>query len=318
MTKICVFGGSGQLGRSLVRDLAVLGDVTAPTRQQLDLTNIAQLQQWLQQHEFDLLVNAAAMTQVDVAQTAVELTWQLNHQLPAILAAHAKAKNIWLIHFSTDYVFDGSGDLPWHESDQCQPLQQYGISKRAGELAIQTSGCLHLLIRTSWLYDSDGQNFLLTMLQLARANQASLAIEQQFQQPATAMIKVVADQIGAPTFAPLLSAQVTQILSQLLVMPLLAAGKLSGTYHLCAAGYCSWFQFAEAIFQKAFDKGILLNQPALSAVSSLEFVRPAPRPKNSRLDTRKVQTTFALELTHWQQQLDQCLELLKFSAKTGK
>ncbi|MBU2180753.1 MAG: dTDP-4-dehydrorhamnose reductase [Gammaproteobacteria bacterium] len=318
MTKICVFGGSGQLGRSLVRDLAVLGDVTAPTRQQLDLTNIAQLQQWLQQHEFDLLVNAAAMTQVDVAQTAVELTWQLNHQLPAILAAHAKAKNIWLVHFSTDYVFDGSGDMPWRETDDCQPLQQYGISKRAGELAIQTSGCLHLLIRTSWLYDSDGQNFLLTMLQLARAYQASLAIEQQFQQPATAMIKVVADQIGAPTFAPVLSAQVTQILSQLLVMPLLAASTLSGTYHLCAAGHCSWFQFSEAIFQKAFDKGILSNQPALRAVSSLEFARPAPRPKNSRLDTRKVQTTFALELTHWQQQLEQCLELLKFSAKTGK
>ncbi|MBU2426767.1 MAG: sugar nucleotide-binding protein, partial [Gammaproteobacteria bacterium] len=181
---------------------------------------------------------------------------------------------------------------------------QYGICKRAGELAIQTSGCLHLLIRTSWLYDSDGQNFLLTMLQLA--------------QPATSMITVVADQIGAPTFAPVLSAQVTQILSQLLVMPLLAASKLSGTYHLCAAGHCSWFQFADAIFQKAFDKGILLNQPALRAVSSLEFARPAPRPKNSRLDTRKVQTTFALELTHWQQQFDQCLELLKFSAKTGK
>ncbi|OBP14494.1 dTDP-4-dehydrorhamnose reductase [Rheinheimera sp. SA_1] len=301
---IGLFGGSGQLGRALQRDLAPLGEVLAPTRLQLDLSDVAAVQQWLQQNRCDLLVNAAAMTQVDVAETSVELAMQLNQYFVQQLAEYAAAHNIWLVHFSTDYVFDGSGEIPWCETDECRPLQIYGRSKRAGELAIQASGCQHLLIRTSWLYDSQGQNFLLTMLRLARQS--------------TAPLKIVSDQIGAPTYAPQLSAVVQQMLQQLLQMPPHQATTLSGIYHLCATGYCSWLEFATAIFAQAKAKGLLHECQVIAAISSSELARPAARPKNSRLNTDKVQTTFNLQLTGWQQQLAQCLDLLKNSAKTGK
>jgi dTDP-4-dehydrorhamnose reductase len=241
---------------------------------------------------------------VDVAETSTELATQLNQYFVQQLAEYAAAHNIWLVHFSTDYVFDGSGDSPWRETDECRPLQRYGRSKRAGELAILASGCQHLIFRTSWLYDSEGQNFLLTMLRLARQ--------------ATTPLNIVADQIGAPTFAPALSAVVSQILGQLLNLPPAEAPLRSGIYHLCAQGHCSWFDFAAAIFTLAKAEGLLVELPLWYAISSAELTRPAARPKNSRLDTRKVQATFNLQLTNWQQQLAQCLELLKISAKTGK
>ncbi len=301
---IGLFGGSGQLGRALQRDLATLGEVLAPTRQQLDLSDAAVVQQWLQQNRCDLLVNAAAMTQVDVAETSVELATQLNQHFVRQLAEYAAAHNLWLVHFSTDYVFDGSGETPWGENDACQPLQIYGRSKRAGELAIQASGCQHLLIRTSWLYDSEGQNFLLTMLRLA--------------QQATTPLHIVADQIGAPTYAPDLSKFVSQMLEQLQQLPQQQAILQSGIYHLCAQGHCSWFEFATAIFNAATVEGLLEQMPELVAISSAELTRAAVRPKNSRLNTSKVQATFNLELTDWQQQLQQCLKQLKNSAKTGK
>lgn len=300
---IGLFGASGQLGRALKHDLARLGNVLAPSRQQLDLTDTFAVQQWLQQHPCDLLVNAAAMTQVDDAETSVELAMQLNQFFVQQLADYAAANHIWFVHFSTDYVFDGSGDTPWRETDECRPLQLYGSSKRAGELAIQKSGCQHLVIRTSWLYDSEGQNFLLTMLRLARQS--------------TAPLNIVVDQIGAPTYAPDLSASVTQMLAQLQTMQPQQANTLSGIYHVCAAGHCSWFEFATAIFAVAKVKGLLDELPVIAAISSAELKRPAARPLNSRLNTCKVQATFYLQLTDWQQQLAQCLELLKKSAKTG-
>ncbi len=301
---IALFGATGQLGRSLHKDLATLGQVQAPTRQQLDLTDAKAVQQWLQQQPFDLLVNAAAMTQVDDAETSVELALALNHRFVQQLAEHAAAKQIWLLHFSTDYVFDGTGDQPWLETDNGRPLQQYGKSKWAGEQAILASGCLHLLIRTSWLYDSQGQNFLLTMLRLAQ------------QTPTT--LKIVADQIGAPTYTPELSAAVCHMLTQLLSMPTSQAKMRSGIYHLCASGHCSWFEFATAIFATASAAGVIDNQPALVAISSRELNRAAARPMNSRLDTQKVLSVFAVQLPHWRQQLERCVNALKIAAKTGK
>jgi len=302
--KIGLFGGSGQLGRALQLDLAALGEVVAPTRQQLDLTDSAALQQWLAQHRCDVLVNAAAMTQVDAAETDTELAMQLNQHVVKQLAEYAAQHNIWLVHFSTDYVFDGSGETAWLETDECRPLQQYGRSKRAGELAIIAAGCQHLVIRTSWLYDSQGQNFLLTMLRQA--------------QQATTPLRIVADQIGAPTYAPALSTFVSQILEQLLKLPQQQARLRSGIYHLCAQGHCSWFEFATAIFSAAKDLGLVEQMPEVVAISSRELARTAARPQNSRLDTGKVQATFNLQLTDWQQQLQQCLNVLKNSAKTGK
>lgn len=304
MRKICVFGGTGQLGRWLLQDLAVLGDIVAPCRKLLDVKDPAAVQQWLVGQQFDLIVNAAAMTQVDIAETSGGLAQQLNCYFVQQLAEYAVLHNCWLIHFSTDYVFDGQGNLPWRETDLCQPIQQYGRSKRAGELAIIASGCQHLIFRTSWLYDSQGQNFLLSMLGLARRPAAS--------------IQVVSDQIGAPTYAPALSSTVSQILGQLLKLPPAEATVRRGIYHLCAQEHCSWFDFATAIFSAATAEGLLDELPVVKAICSAELNRPAARPKNSRLDTSKVQATFNLQLTNWQQQLAQCLELLKNSAKTGK
>jgi dTDP-4-dehydrorhamnose reductase len=304
MRRICIFGATGQLGRRLCQDLAGLGEISAPSRAQLDLTDPAAVRQWFNDRQFDIIVNAAAMTQVDVAETSVELTHQLNCDFVQQLAEYAAQHNCWLVHFSTDYVFDGAGDTPWRETDPCRPLQRYGLSKRAGELAIIAAGCKHVIFRTSWLYDIQGQNFLLTMLRLA-------------QQP-SAPLHVVSDQIGAPTFAPVLSATVAQLLNQLLSLPAIEANSRSGLYHLCAQGHCSWYDFAAAIFTTAKAKGLLDELPQLQAISSAELTRPALRPNNSRLDTSKVQATFNLRLTDWQQQLQQCLELLKKSAKTGK
>lgn len=314
MPKIGLLGSTGQLGRRLFAEFASLGEVIAPSRQQLDASDPDSVQQWLQSQDIDLLVNAIAMTGVDQAESCSELAAQLNQHFVRQLAEYAAAHQIWLVHFSTDYVFDGTGDKPWQETDPCQPLQQYGLSKRAGELAIMASGCKHLIFRTSWLYDSQGQNFLRTMLRLA---QQQTAPEQSQQQCAVAL-KIVADQIGAPTFAAELALIVRNIVGQLLTPPTSQAQPVSGIYHLCAAGFCSWFDFASAIFVKAKSLDLLEDIPEVVAIGSADLIRAAARPKNSRLDTSKVQITFNLQLTNWQQQLAQCLELLKNPAKTGK
>ncbi|MFN6970909.1 MAG: dTDP-4-dehydrorhamnose reductase [Rheinheimera sp.] len=314
MLKIGLFGGTGQLGRRLAIDLSRLGKVVAPNRQQLDLLDTSAVTQYLLIQHFDILVNAAAMTQVDEAETAIELSLQLNQSFVKQLANFAAANKVWLVHFSTDYVFDGSGDKPWCETDLCQPLQQYGQSKRAGELAIAKSGCLHLILRTSWLYDSQGHNFLLTMLRLAKL----FVAPEQPDKPRSEPLQIVADQIGAPTNAAVLSQMVTQILRHLMVLPSRQADALSGIYHLCASDVCSWFEFAEFIFKEAATRGLIEQIPPLMPISSTELTRIAKRPLNSRLDTRKVQTTFHLSITSWQHQLQQCLDELKNAAKTGK
>lgn len=314
MPRIGLLGCTGQLGRRLSADLASLGEVIAPTRQQLDASDPKSVQQWLQSGQIDVLVNAIAMTSVDQAESCPELAAQLNQHFVQQLAEYAATHRIWLVHFSTDYVFDGSGETPWQEHDLCQPLQQYGVSKRAGELAIIASGCQHLILRTSWLYDSQGQNFLLTMMHQAQLQLATGKKPQQCAAP----LKIVADQIGAPTFVPELSTMVKNILGQILSLPPAQAINYSGIYHLCAAGFCSWHDFASAIFTKAKALQLLEEMPAMVAISSAELTRAAARPKNSRLDTGKVQFTFKLQLTNWQQQLTRCLELLKYSAKTGK
>lgn len=326
MLRIGLFGSTGQLGQMLFQDLVKIATVIAPTRSQLDLTQQHAVHQWLLQHPCDVLVNAAAMTQVDAAEAEPELSRLLNTQFVQQLADYAALKKMWFIHFSTDYVFDGSGDRPWQESDDCFPLQQYGHSKRLGELAIIRSGCAHLIFRTSWLYHHQGQNFLLTMLKLARQSTSKI---QQCTSPTMPLkqampfndvlpLNIVADQVGAPTYAPELSRAVTSILKQLLQMPDKQAYNLSGVYHLCASGFCSWFEFATAIFDYAVDTGLIDHRPLLLPITSEELQRAAKRPKNSRFDTHKVQTLFVLELSSWQDQLKQCLNVLKSSDETSK
>jgi len=314
MLKIALFGSSGQLGRRLASDLTGLGVVLAPLRPQLDATNLKSVSQWLTTHQPDLIVNAIAMTAVDRAEHAPALAQQVNQHFVQQLADYAAAQQVWLLHFSTDYVFDGTGEAPWRETDPCRPLQQYGLSKRAGELAIIASGCPYLILRTSWLYDTQGHNFLLTMLQIAKQS----APQPDYLQAAAAPLQIVSDQIGAPTYARVLSAQVAVMLAQIVSLPPAQVTDYSGIYHLCASGACSWSEFAKAIFNKACALQLLTMPPEVVAISSSQLTRAAVRPKNSRLDTGKTRTMFGLESPHWQQQLDQCLRDLKIIAETGK
>ena len=304
MLTIVLLGASGQLGQALQQDLAALGTVLAPTRKELDLTQVAAVTEWFQNHQVDLIVNAAAMTDVDGAERNAELCEALNHQLPATLAAIAKEQHSWLCHFSTDYVFNGKKTEPYTETDETAPLQQYGRSKLAGENAVVASGCRHLIFRTSWLYSSRGRNFLTTMLSLAPERQEPFL--------------VVDDQIGAPTSAIELADAVVSIFSKIFAMSQEEASAASGIYHLTAAGECSWYEFANAIFHYAVDEELLAQLPEVLPTDSQSLNRAAKRPANSKLDHNKVTAAFGISLTPWQQQLTECLQLIKKQAKTGK
>jgi len=304
MLTIVLLGASGQLGQALLKDLTALGTVLTPNRQELDLTDVASVQQWFLQHPADLIVNAAAMTDVDGAERNAVLCEQLNHQLPATLAVIAKERHSWLCHFSTDYVFDGQKTEPYVESDDTGALQQYGRSKVAGENAIINSGCRHLIFRTSWLYHHSGRNFLTTMLSLAPNRQEPFL--------------VVDDQVGAPTSAIAVADAVVSIFSRIFAMAPEQARGASGIYHLTAAGECSWYEFANTIFYYAVDEGVLEQQPEVLPTDSVSLNRAAKRPANSRLDNQKVQKTFGISLNAWQQQLTDCLQLIKKHTETGK
>lgn len=304
MLTIVLLGASGQLGQALLKDLTALGTVLTPNRQELDLTDVASVQQWFLQHPADLIVNAAAMTDVDGAERNAVLCEQLNHQLPATLAVIAKERHSWLCHFSTDYVFDGQKTEPYVESDDTGALQQYGRSKVAGENAIIHSGCRHLIFRTSWLYNHSGRNFLTTMLSLAPGRQEPFL--------------VVDDQVGAPTSAIAVADAVVSIFSRIFAMSPEQAREVSGIYHLTAAGECSWYEFANTIFYYAVDEGLLEQQPEVLPTDSVSLNRAAKRPANSRLDNQKIQKTFGISLNAWQQQLTDCLQLIKKHTETGK
>lgn len=304
MLTIVLLGATGQLGQALTKDLTALGTVLTPNRQELDLTDTAAVQQWFLQHPADLIVNAAAMTDVDGAERNSALCEQLNHQLPVTLAAIAKAQHSWLCHFSTDYVFDGKKTVPYVETDETGPLQQYGRSKVVGENAIINSGCRYIILRTSWLYSHSGRNFLTTMLSLAPCRQEPFL--------------VVDDQVGAPTSAIAVADAVVSIFSQIFAMSQEQARAVSGIYHLTAAGDCSWYEFANTIFYYAVDEGLLEQQPEVLPTDSLSLNRAAKRPANSRLDNQKILKTFGISLSAWQQQLTDCMQLIKKHTETGK
>jgi dTDP-4-dehydrorhamnose reductase len=230
----------------------------------------------------DVIVNAAAYTAVDKAESEPELAQAVNAKALGVLAQAAKASGAWLVHYSTDYVFDGSGDAPWLESDAALPLSAYGASKLAGEQAIIEAGCKHLIFRTSWAYAARGRNFAKTMLQLA----------QQHDQ-----LKVIDDQVGAPTGADLLADVTAHALRAAVQNP-----QLSGLYHLAAAGETTWHAYATYVIEQARQAGVAIKvaQSAIQAVPSSAFPTPAQRPLNSRLNTSKLQHAFGLSLPHWQ------------------
>ncbi len=287
--KILLTGASGQLGRELKRSLASLGELIACDRSQLDLADTKALRAAVRAIAPTAIVNAAAYTAVNKAESEPQLADAINAEAPGILAAEAKRLGALLIHYSTDYVFDGAKPTPYHEDDATAPLAAYGRSKLAGETAIAGSGARHLILRTSWVYGLHGANFMKTMLRLGRERDE---------------LRVVGDQIGAPTW--------TRHLADVSALILARREVPDGLYHLAAAGETSWHGYAEAIFEEARRTGLLDKSPVVRRITSAEFPLPAARPANSRLDCSRFQRDFGLALPDWRSGLVDCLADARF------
>lgn len=290
---ILLLGKNGQVGWQLQRALAPLGKLIALDRAGDnglcgDIANLDGLQETIDHIKPDVLVNAAAYTAVDKAQSEPELAAHLNHKAPALMAERMAVLGGCLVHYSTDYVFDGSGDQPWEETDATGPLNVYGATKLAGEQAIQASGCHHLIFRTSWVYASQGNNFAKTMLRLAAERET---------------LNVINDQIGAPTGAELIADITAHTLRRSADQP---TG--SGLYHLAASGETSWYDYARYVIDWAKDTGLPLAVQSVNPIPSEEYPVPAVRPKNSRLNCQALAETFDLELPDWKQGVKRMLQ----------
>ena len=283
--KILLLGKTGQVGAALTPLLRQLAGSSADEavvtlgRADVDLSDAAALAQAVQQVQPSLIVNAAAHTAVDRAETEPDIAFAINAVAPGVLAEQAAKLNALLVHYSTDYVFDGSQRTPYRESDPTHPLGVYGESKLAGEQAVQDSGCRHLLLRTSWVYDSTGRNFLTTMLRLAKQH---------------GKLRVVGDQHGSPTSAAMIAEASLQLIRSMLNQPAMQGG----LYHLTAQGQTTWHGFAQAIMRKAG-----LDVP-IEAITTADYPTPAKRPAYSVLDSSKLQREFNYRLPDWQQALD--------------
>ena len=283
--KILLLGKSGQVGWELQRSLAPLGELIALDCDSTvlcgDFTNLAGLAATVQTVKPDVIVNAAAHTAVDKAESEPELAHLINAQAPAVLAAEAAKLGALLVHYSTDYVFDGSGDTPKQESDATGPLSVYGQTKLEGEQAVAKAGCPYLVFRTSWVYAARGGNFAKTMLKLASERDT---------------LNIIADQIGAPTGAELLADVTAHAIRVARQQP-----EVSGVYHCVASGETNWHDYACFVFDTARKLGRELKVSQINAIPTSAYPTPAKRPHNSRLDTKKLQQTFGLTLPHWQQ-----------------
>jgi dTDP-4-dehydrorhamnose reductase len=293
--KILLLGKNGQVGWELQRSLAPLGQVLALDRHSTDfcgdLSHPERLAQTVQDWRPDVIVNAAAHTAVDKAESEPDLARCLNATAPAALAQAAAAIGAWLVHYSTDYVFNGQGVQPWREGDATDPLSVYGQTKLEGEQAIAASGCKHLIFRTSWVYAARGGNFAKTMLRLAGERER---------------LTVIDDQHGAPTGADLIADVTAHALVHAMIDP--AAG-LSGIYHLVAAGETSWHGYASHVIAQArqIQPVLALKVADIAPVPTSAFPTPATRPLNSRLSTHKLQQAFGMVLPPWQQGVNRML-----------
>jgi len=282
-----VTGSNGQVGFELRRSLAPLGIVVALDRAACDLSDPGAVRKVLQEVRPDVIVNAAAYTAVDKAESEPAAAFAINGVAPRILAEAARDADCLLVHYSTDYVFDGSGDTPFVEDDPVAPLSVYGKSKAAGEEAIAQSGAQYIVLRTCWVAGAHGGNFAKTMLRLASERDS---------------LRVIADQFGAPTTAALIADVTAQIVSRAWLHGDRAAFP-SGIYHLAAVGETSWHGYASEVLRYAADRGVALKvaADAIEAIPASAYPLPAPRPSNSRLDTRKLRETFDIHLPAWQQ-----------------
>ncbi len=305
--RIALLGAQGQLGHALAQALPALGQVKAFGRAQADLTQPEALRQLLDQHQPHLIVNAAAYTAVDKAQSEPELAQAINAQAPAILAQWAASQAAVLVHYSTDYVFDGHATRPYTEADAPAPASVYGQSKWAGERAVQAAGGRHLVFRTSWVVGAHGGNFLKTMLRLAMERDS---------------LRVVADQHGAPTATDLIAQTTVQALQQMCAN--LASSTTQnvwaptddprwGLYHLAASGATTWHAYACHVVARAQARGWPLRASAecIQAIRTDEYPLPAPRPANSRLDTQRLRSCFGLAMPDWRVGVDAVLDSLQ-------
>ena len=295
--KILLLGSTGQVGWELQRSLAPLGEVVALQREASanpqglcgNLEDTEALVHAVRTVRPRVIVNAAAYTAVDKAESDAARANVVNATAPGLLAREAAALGAWLVHYSTDYVFDGSGDQPWREDDATDPLSVYGRTKLAGEQAILDSGCPHLILRTSWVYAARGGNFAKTMLRLAAEREE---------------LKVIADQTGAPTGADLLADVTALLLHRLQMRP-----ELGGTYHCAAAGETSWHGYARHVIEwaRAHGHAVKVAPEAVKAIPTSGYPTPAKRPLNSRLDTFKLRHAFDLHLPPWQHGVERML-----------
>ena len=293
--RILITGKNGQVGRELSRLASSRFDVVSVGREECDFSRESAIRDIVRQVKPAVILNAAAYTAVDRAETERELCFAINAAAPRILAEEADRLNALLIHYSTDYVFDGEKTAPYLESDPINPASVYGASKAAGEAAIAAAASRYLVLRTSWVYAAEGKNFLLTMLRLGAERPE---------------LRVVDDQVGAPTAAASIAAATLRLLDQglpdqgLLDQGLLdQPGAPAGVYHMTAAGTTSWYGFARVIFQS----GLLTAPPRLLPILSSEYPTPARRPANSVLANDKFAHTFGFCLPPWQQQLQEVL-----------
>jgi dTDP-4-dehydrorhamnose reductase len=283
--RILLTGITGQVGSALCAPLSKFATVLQADRGQLDLSQPATLSSALDQLKPDLIVNPAAYTAVDLAEDERELAFRVNSDAPAAMAQWAARHNVPLLHFSTDYVFDGSGEAAWREDDSPAPLSVYGASKFAGERAIIDAGCRHLIVRTSWVYAAQGKNFLRTMARLAGERKE---------------LRIVADQFGAPTSARIIAYAVVRILRKELRDSGDPFRHHGGLLHLSASGETSWHGFADAIVAGLQRRGVKLQTERLVAIATSEYPTKATRPKNSRLDHHRLNERYGIVMPPWQ------------------
>ena len=299
--RILITGTSGQVGWEFKRELSIYGDLLCPTRSELDLSNSAQIRDTLTDHSIDLVINCAAYTAVDLAETESDSASLVNHRGPSEIARACQQTGATLVHLSTDYVLGDMGDQPMSEEHPASPLGIYGQSKLDGENAVRQSGCDYLIFRTSWVYASRGKNFLLTMLRLASQDKP---------------LRIVNDQWGAPTPARLIASSITHCLSRASLLGSNPGSNpdakpdakdksatLNNTYNLCAAGFTTWHGFAAEIFRLRSEL-TGRTPPQLESIPTSQFPTPAKRQSNSRLQLDRLHQAFGIQMPNWQQALE--------------
>ena len=287
--RILLTGTTGQVGRALFAPLASLGTVLSTNRSQLDLSRPETIGEAFDRLKPDLIVNPAAYTAVDRAEDDRKLAFRVNADAPGAMAAWAARHNVPLVHFSTDYVFDGSGTAPWREDDVPAPLSAYGASKLAGENAVRAAGGEHLIVRTSWVYSNHGQNFMLSMARLAEERKE---------------LRIVADQFGAPTSARLIADAVMKILNFSRTGAVCRFATGSNVINIASAGETSWHGFASAIIVGLKDRGINVETERVVPIGTDDYPTKARRPQNCRLDSRRLNEMFGIKTLSWREALD--------------